>query len=148
MLKKIALALVLAASALIGVPGSASAAAYEVSVVKSNTYGWYTCRIVVANNRQYLDYYCTVRDDECDDHGVYVSIKVDLGDRVVDEGAWDRKTNNAGGCSHSSSKNGRIDSGIGSRDINRVHFVLTRDDRPGYDDYYSNTEVTKNIPYA
>ena len=148
MFKKFALALVLAATALIGVPASASAAVYDVSVVESNTYGFYTCRIKVADNRQYLDYACTVRDDECDDHGVYVSIAVDLGDRGVDQGNWDRKTNNAGGCGHASSKNGRIDSGYGSRDISRVRFILTRDDRPGYDDYYSNTQVNKNIPYA
>ena len=148
MIKKLVLVLTLAAAGLVAVPSQASAAVYDVSASKSNTYGLYTCRIKVADNRQSLSYSCTVLDKECDDHGVYVSIRVDVGRRPVDEGSWDRKTGNAGGCGKSSSRNGTIDSGVGPRDIDQVSIVLTRDDSPGYDDYYWGTRSTLSIPYA
>jgi len=101
----------------------------------------------VSGNRQYLDYNCTVIDTECDKKGVYVSIRVDLeGGREIDDGAWERKTGNAGGCNHRSSRSGRIDSGLGTRDIDDVNLALTRDDRPGYDNRYGDTVRRIDVP--
>jgi hypothetical protein len=128
-------------------PSAAQADVFFDYVSAGNTYGFYYCNIWVSANRQYFDYRCTVTDTECDDHGVYVSIKMNLGNRGVDEGAWERRTNNAGGCNKKSSKSGRIDSGLGSRDISDIEFVLTRDDRPGYDDRYDDTIESSDVPY-
>jgi len=148
MLRRTIIAFAVIAGVAAVAPSAAQAGIFSAYVQHGNTYGFYYCNIYVSSNRQYLDYSCTVTDTECDGKGVYVSIRVDLhGDRAIDEGFWQRSTDNAGGCTHKSSRSGRIDSGIGTRGIEDVNFALTRDDRPGYDNNYENTVRRIVVPY-
>ncbi|WP_028660507.1 hypothetical protein [Nocardioides insulae] len=107
-----------------------------------NSRGDYSCSSRVSDDEQSYEVSCWVHDAKCDDRGVYVQSRFEVGQgRAYEQGDWVRSTPNAGGCGKRKLTDWkRHGNGLYTKDINWVHFRLCMDEPLATDTCWAGTE--------